>query len=185
MAHARVAFLVGLFGVGCQASAATSAPPAAPESLASSPPASLSESAGQAIDARRDGSFEGAKWGTFHSKRFELSLALPDGSGWKIDDHTSHWLKADHPPTRSTLRVRSWAENQVMTRKDCYARARDWSPNLPEIDEQELVDDRLRRLWGPYDTRVAAGMRAGDATSERGFVVAVAGDLRRCMLVIY
>jgi hypothetical protein len=132
-------------------------------------------------------SFEGKKWGTFHSKRFELSLALPDGAAWRIDDHGSHWLKAEHPPTRSTLWLRTWGEEQLVTRKDCYAHARDWNVTLPDLEGASLIDDRMRRLFGAYDARVAAGIRPSDRSSprDRGFVVAVVGDLRRCVVVVY
>jgi hypothetical protein len=180
MAHARVALLVGFISVGCQASASPA--PAVPD-----PAVPAAATSARPADGAAGASFDGTRWGTFHSKRFELSLALPDGAAWRIDDHGSHWLKAEHPPSHSTLWLRVWGEDQVTTRKDCYARARDWNPKLPDLEGAELIDDRVRRLWGPYDARVAAGMRPSDRSSprDRGFVVAVVGELRRCMVVVY
>jgi hypothetical protein len=195
MAHARVAFSIALSLAGCQGSTGSPAPRAASEpfAVASSAPEnapgapSSSSARGTQGSNAGSGSFDGTRWGTFHSKRFELSLPLPDGSAWRIDDHASHWLRADHEATRSVLWVRSWPEEQLVTRKDCYARARDWNPSLPDIDGAPLIDDRVRRLWNESDARVAAGMRASDRSSprERGFVVAVAGELRRCMVVVF
>ncbi|HMI84826.1 MAG TPA: hypothetical protein VK550_12085, partial [Polyangiaceae bacterium] len=56
-------------------------------------------------------SFDGTGWATFHSKRFELSLRLPDGPAWKIDDHRSPWLRATHDGTSSKVLLRSWRED--------------------------------------------------------------------------
>jgi hypothetical protein len=179
MAHARVARALALVFAGCQ-SPATSAPPRALAAAPASPGPSAPEA-----------SFEGRRWGTFHSKRFELSLALPDGSAWKIDDHGSHWLKAEHEPTNSTLLLRSWGEDQIVTRKTCYARAKEWNPQLPDLADARLIDDSMRRLFVDREARVAAGVReavgVGDAAPEpsAGFVVVVAGDVRRCMVIVY
>src|SRR5262245_18729532 len=118
MAHARVASaaLLAVLFAGCAAAervpAAAVAPGPMPEAQAS---------------------FQGSRWGTFHSKRFDLSLGLPDGSGWKIDDHRSGWLRATHDPTRSALLVRSWSETENVTRKACYVRARQWESGLPDL----------------------------------------------------
>src|SRR5919205_509074 len=101
MAHARVTFaapLVLMFACGGAGSGPATATPAQP--TASEPVAT----------------FQGTKWGTYHSKRFELSLGLPDGAAWKIDDHRSAWLRASHEPTRSSLALRSWAEDANVTK---------------------------------------------------------------------
>jgi hypothetical protein len=174
MAHARVARSapVAVLIVGC---AATEPAPAA---AVAPPPASVETRA----------SFQGARWGTFHSKRFELSLGLPDGSTWKIDDHRSGWLKATHAPTRSALLVRAWSESENVTRKACYARARQWESGLPDLEAQPLIDDQLRTLLGYRDSaRVAVGVlvRGGAEPATGGFVVAIVGEIRRCFLVAF
>jgi hypothetical protein len=173
MAYPRVALSFGLVLAGCQ-SPVTSAPPRA---LAAAPAPTL--------PGASSASFEGRRWGTFHSRRFELSLALPDGSAWKIDDHGSHWLRAEHEPTRSTLLLRSWNEDQIITRTACYARAKEWNPSLPDLAGEPLIDDGMRRLFGDREVRVAAGVR--DLAEERraGFLVVIDGDVRRCMVIVY
>jgi|SRR5579859_4829729 len=132
-------------------------------------------------------SFQATRWGTFHSKRFELSMGLPDGNAWKIDDHRSAWLRATHEPTHSALLVRTWAEDSLVTRKACYARAREWEPRLPDLDAAPLIDDKMRLLLGSRDARVAVGVvvRAGQPPSTGGFVVGIVGDVRRCAVVVY
>jgi hypothetical protein len=174
MAHEGVRLAAPAFVliVGCAATepapAAAVAPPPAP------------------VETR--GSFQGTRWGTFHSKRFELSLGLPDGSAWKIDDHRSSWLRATHETTRSALLVRSWNESENVTRKACYARAREWESGLPDLEAQPLVDDQMRTLLGFRDAaRVAVGVlvRGGAEPATGGFVVAIVGEIRRCVLVAY
>jgi hypothetical protein len=129
--------------------------------------------------------FDGAPWATFHSKRFELSLRLPDGPAWRIDDHKSPWLRATHEKTRSKIVLRSWREDENVTRGGCYARARAWEPNLPDLDASRLVDDGVRSL-DSQSARVIVGLAGqADAPSIGGFVLAIVGEVRRCLLIAY
>jgi hypothetical protein len=132
-------------------------------------------------------SFERARWGTFRSRRFELSLGLPDGARWKIDDHRANWLTAEHPPSRSSLWLRTWPEDGVATRKLCYARAREWLSSLPDLDGAPLIEDRVRPLFAGLDTRVAVGVEAPEAgaTGAVGFVVAAGAGVHRCVVVAF
>jgi len=132
-------------------------------------------------------SFEGTHWGTYHSKRFEVSLDLPDGASWKIDDHRSPWMRATHEATRSTLLLRSWSEDQNVTRQACYARAREWEPSLPDLEMSPLIDDSMRKLMGDKDARVAVGVAppAAPGAMTGGFVLTVVGSVRRCLVVAF
>jgi len=132
-------------------------------------------------------SFQGTRWGTFHSKRFELTLGLPDGSAWKIDDHRSPWLRAVHAPTRSKLAVRSWNEEQNVTRQACYTRAREWDPELPDLETSPLIEDQTRTLLKNQDARVAVGVTSRGAPTPvtGGFVVAIVASIRRCLLMAF
>jgi hypothetical protein len=147
------------------------------------PPAASADARGEPPN----GTFQGTRWGTFHSKRFEMSIGLPDGAAWKIDDHRSGWLRAEHPGTRSTFALRFWSEADNVTRKGCYARAREWDPELPDLEAQALIDDRMRPWLGFRDARVAVGVavRPGSAPATGGFVVAIVGDVRRCALAAF
>jgi len=175
MAHSGVAFAGGAAVVvlGCAG-------------MGSAPPSEMNPRAASSAELP-NGSFQGTRWGTFHSKRFELSMGLPDGSAWKIDDHHSGWLKAAHEPTRSTLVLRIWNEDQVTTRKGCYARGREWEPRLPDLELLPLIDDKMRTLLGYRDARVAVGVTVhGDPQpATGGFVVAIVGDVHRCVVVVY
>jgi len=154
----------------------------APQPVAAEPAA---ESA--ALPASK--SFDGTAWATFHSKRFELSLRLPDGPAWRIDDHRSPWLRATHEGTRSKIVLRSWREDENVTRGGCYARARGWDPSLPDLDASRLLDDAVRPL-DAKSARVVVGLvgpaaEAPGAAPVGGFVLAIVGDVRRCLLLAY
>ena len=168
MAHPRVAVVASFVLL----SACGSAPlPAAQE--VPSPPAPSSTT------------FEGTPWATFHSKRFELSLRLPDGPAWRIDDHRSPWLRATHEGTRSKIALRSWREEENVTRGACYARARAWDPSLPDLDASRVLDDGVRPL-DAQSARVVVGLAGtAETPSIGGFVLAIVGDVRRCLLVAY
>lgn len=134
------------------------------------------------------GAFESGAWGTFRSGRFELSIALPDGAAWRIDDHRTRWLDARNAPTASRLRARAWREDHLVTRAACLATARGWEPMLPELDPEHLLDDRVDRMPGT-DARIAvqaaiAPIEPGDPVL-RGAVLAVAADVKRCLVVAY
>src|SRR5688572_26052614 len=63
--------------------------------------------------------WEGAPWGEYTSKRFDLVLRLPDARGWTVSDERSPWLEAKHAGTASSLLVRVWREDEVVGRARC------------------------------------------------------------------
>jgi hypothetical protein len=170
MAHARVAIAASF--------AVIAACGGAQEHVAEAPPAA-------SATAAPSKSFDGGGWASFHSKRFELSLRFPDGPAWKIDDHRSPWLRATHDGTRSTIALRTWREEENVTRAACYAKARGWDAKLPDLDHARLLEDGSREIVG-QSARVVVGL---DAPSEGapigGFVLAIVGDVKRCFLVAY
>ncbi|HMJ51590.1 MAG TPA: hypothetical protein VK540_05920 [Polyangiaceae bacterium] len=170
MAHARVAVVASFVFISACGSAPQPPAPAAPTST----------------DPPQSKTFDGTPWATFHSKRFELSLRLPDGPAWRIDDHRSAWLRATHEGTRSKIILRSWREDENVTRGACYARARGWDPSLPDLEASRLLDDGVRPL-DSQRARVIVGLTgtAADAPSIGGFVLAIVGEVRRCLLVAY
>ncbi|MET0595642.1 MAG: hypothetical protein ABW133_23295 [Polyangiaceae bacterium] len=170
MAHPRLAVLASfLFIAACGG---------APGPVAEAPPAA-------SVAPASSKSFDGAGWATFHSKRFELSLRFPDGPAWKIDDHRSPWLRATHDGTRSKIALRAWREEENVTRAACYARARGWDPNLPDLDRARLLEDDARPVDG-QPARVVVGLDGvAEGASIGGFVLAIVGDVRRCLLVAY
>ena len=122
------------------------------------------------------------RWGRFHSERFQLSIPLPDGRSWKIDDHRKPELHAVHPPTSSRLVV--FAENQedLMNRHRCEARARARG-YVPEAHLTTLEDDVVT-FPGAYDSRVWVALDAGrPGGGIDGHVFLFGAFLRRCLLV--
>jgi hypothetical protein len=169
MAHARVAAVVSIVVIAACGGAPTPAAEVAP--LPSAAPIAKS--------------FDDAKWATFHSKRFELSLRFPDGPAWRIDDHKSPWLRATHEATRSKIALRSWREETNVTRAECYARARGWDPTLPDLDAARLLEDGVRPLDN-QSARVVVGLGGAPGSPlVGGFVLAIVGEVRRCLFVAY
>lgn len=122
-----------------------------------------------------------AAWGKFHSKRFQLTVPLPDGHAWKIDDHRDPELVALHAPTASRLVVVTTEEQELMNRQRCEERAkqRGWLGARPF----GTVEDRV--VIGPeaYDSRLWVAI---DPAADRGIVGHVflfGAFIRRCLLV--
>lgn len=130
--------------------------------------------------------FDEGRWGKFHSARFELSIGLPDGHAWRIDDHRSPWLVATHAPTDSTLRVRTWSESELASNDRCLATARSWDASIPRLDAERPVDERQAPIRGSDMTaHVVADIRPDPTGAIGGYVVAVGASIRRCLLVVY
>jgi hypothetical protein len=125
---------------------------------------------------------DAASWGKFHSKRFLLTVSLPDGKGWKIDDHSRPNLFARHDATSSKLSLELTREDQLVNRQKCEARARalGWVPERPLTT---IADDVVVGP-GAYDSRVWVALDAGaPGGAVEGHVFLFGGFLRQCLLV--
>ncbi len=148
---------------------------AAPSSNAGEPAAAV----GQGEAAGEAAAFERGRWGTYHSKRLELSLALPDGRAWRIDDHSTLWLRATHAASSSALLARVWFEPSPVNDERCYARAREWEPRLPDLAAARIVDDTVVRLpyGGLRGTEAGPrGMEARGAAEPAATIASGAGE---------
>jgi hypothetical protein len=166
------AALLGCVGwVGCGGPGG-SPPPEAPVEPGAPPSA-------QAAPAFATGE---AAWGRFHSKRFQLSVPLPDGRGWKIDDRSRPELFATHPETSSALTIALRHEDELMNRHKCEARAR----ARGEVPSAPLTTIEDHAATGPdaYDTRTWVALDAGRPGEPiEGHVFLFGGFLRRCLFV--
>ena len=128
---------------------------------------------------------EAARWGDFRSRRFDVRLPLPDGRAWRIDDHRTPWLEASHPATGSSLALRLWREDEVVSRKRCEIRARSWRP-LPEASDAVIVERRAVPLPAGFDTElVVALVPAKPGEPLVGFVSAFGGWAHRCFAYVF
>lgn len=121
-------------------------------------------------------------WGKFHSKRFQLTVPLPDGRAWKIDDHRAPELVALHPATGSRLVVLATQEEELMNRQRCEdrARARGWVAK----STLTTVEDRVHVGPDAYDSRVWVAIDAAkEGGGLEGHVYLFGAFLRRCLLV--
>jgi hypothetical protein len=161
--------LLTLLVAGCAPPPLPPAPPPpapAPEPIA--PPAAAPEA-----------------WGTYRSARFQLELPLPDGRGWRIDDHSGPWLSATHAATESAIVVRSWTEDGRATRERCEEQARLWR-TLPDPARADEVKARSMEAPAGFDTFVSVGVLASKPDEPvSGFAVAFGGHGHRCFAWAY
>lgn len=117
----------------------------------------------------------------FHSKRFGLVLPLPDGKGWKINDHSQTELVATHATTTSKLVVTVFADPELMSRQKCEEKARE--RKLVPAGEMRTVEQQI--VTGPeaYDTRVWIAVEPPTTPGKPivGHVFAFGGFLRKCL----
>jgi len=126
-----------------------------------------------------------ASWGTFHSKRFALTVPLPEGRAWRIDDHTTPSTTARHGATRSTLIVRTFVEPGLMNRQRCEDRARELG--LVPAARLETVEDLATVGPEAFDTRVWAALEPGATDDAKivGHLFAFGAFIRKCLFFHY
>lgn len=122
-----------------------------------------------------------AATGSYHSPRFLLSLALPGGREWKIDDRSAPHLYAENRRTQSKLWLLRTREDELMNRQKCEARATHlgWVPS-----DLTTVEDE--RITGPdaFDSRVLVAVgTTGSSPALTGHVFLFGGFLRQCLLL--
>lgn len=119
--------------------------------------------------------------GKFHSTRFALTVPLPDGRAWKIDDHSRPELVATHEKTSSTLTVLTTLENSLVNRQACEKRARDlnWVPKtLTTVEDETTVGPEA------YDSRIWVALEAKDEKAAvQGHVFVFGAFIRKCLLI--
>ena len=169
------AALAACLSLACGPSSSVTTAPSRP--VGADPPTSTSGAGRPPEYTSDDGS-----WGKFHSKRFQVTVPLPDGRTWKIDDHRAPELVAVHPPTSSRLVLLATQEEELVNRQRCEerARARGW------IAKSTLttVEDQVHVGPGAYDSRVWVAIDAAkEGGGVEGHVYLFGAFLRRCLLV--
>jgi hypothetical protein len=121
----------------------------------------------------------------YHSKRLALSVALPDGRQWRIDDHSRAELVATHAPTRSRVTVAVFHTDEVVGRAQCEALAR--SHDLVPAGELLSLEDAAIVTQRAFDTRVwvAVSPGVGPGGVLAGHVMAFGGFLRKCFAFVF
>jgi hypothetical protein len=116
----------------------------------------------------------------FHSKRFALSLPLPDGKAWRIDDHTRPELVAKHPPTRSTVTVVVFRAEELVGRSQCEALARE--RKVVPAGDLQVLEEQTGITQQTFDTRTVVAIAPGVGPDQPvvGHVMAFGGFLRKC-----
>ena len=123
---------------------------------------------------------DGTAAARFHSGRFGLSVALPDGKAWRIDDHGKRELSATHAPTHSSLTVYEWNETELMNRAKCETRARELG--LDVDGELDVVEQQVASVPEGWDTRIVVLSELRPAArTVLGHVLAYASSIRKCL----
>ncbi|WP_394851176.1 hypothetical protein [Pendulispora rubella] len=132
-------------------------------------------------------SFDTNHWGAFHSKRFGLTLPVPEPKNWAVDDHSQRDLMVRHPKTRSFVQVYATTEPSLVNRQRCEERARALGI-VPEtaaskVTALKTVEDEATVGPGAYDTRIWVAIAPGATDKDPivGHVFAFGGYVRKCL----
>jgi hypothetical protein len=120
----------------------------------------------------------------YRSKRLHLSLPLPDGHAWRIDDHSLPELVATHAASRSRVVVSVFNAGELVGRAQCEDLAR--SRKLVPAGALRPLEDETTFTQGTFDTRVEVALAPGGPDGAlRGHVMAFGGFLRKCYVFVY
>jgi hypothetical protein len=175
VAHARLKRPAGSFAGLAWAVLGTCAPLSCARAVdpapAAAPPASAHDDATGSLPRYR-------------SKRLRLSLPLPDGRAWRIDDHSQPELVATHAASQSRVVVAVFGAGELVGRAQCEALAR--SRNLVPTGDLRPLEDENTFTQGTFDTRIAVALEPeGPDGVLRGHVMAFGGFLRKCYAFVY
>lgn len=154
-------WLIGFFAIGCGPAVAPK--PVGPNLAA--PKAALADEA----------------WGKFHSARNAVTVWLPDGHAWKIDDHSHQDLVAVHERTNSRLTLRLIQDaGELTNREKCERKANlDRFVDTTKIAEVTHEDGIDRNGW---DTHILVGTEVAGRDTI-GHVVQFSSFIRKCLWV--
>lgn len=117
----------------------------------------------------------------YHSGRLGVSLPLPDGHAWRIDDHSQPELVATHAPTASRVLVAVMRADDLVGRTQCEALARDRKLVPSQLHE---LEQEVGVTLQSFDTRTVLAVDPGATPDEPlvGHVMAFGGFLRKCFV---
>jgi hypothetical protein len=114
-----------------------------------------------------------------------VSVPLPDGHAWRIDDHSQPELVATHAPTRSKLVVAVFRTDDLVGRGQCEVLSR--GQRLVPPGDFRTLEDGAAITQQTFDTRVwvAIDPGSGPGASLVGYVIAFGGFLRKCFAFVF
>jgi hypothetical protein len=151
-----------------------------PSCAATTPPSAPASSFPAAPDSAAEFPEDAAILPRYHSKRLELSLPLPRGAEWRIDDHSLAVLVATHAPTHSRVVVAILRADTNVGRGACETMAEE--RRLVPAGALQPLDDEVTVTQQTFDTRVEVALIVGDSANRPivGHVIAFGGFLRKC-----
>ncbi len=133
--------------------------------------------------------FAESTWGKFHSERFLLTLPLPDGKHWKIDDHSQRELVARHAGLDSVVTVYTSFERELVNHQTCEERARDAGLVPKELRTVESTvtvgpDAFDSRIWVAVEGRADGAAQANPKDSRlTGHIFLFGAYIRECLFL--
>jgi hypothetical protein len=126
------------------------------------------------------------------SRRFDLTLVLPDRPGFAIDDAPpSTWLRATHPASRSLVLVKRWRAQGPASPEKCRAEAALTLPVSALPDAARGAPLEVRTWRGPagfrteVETWALGPASASPDAAARGWLTAFGADGRRCFAFVF
>jgi hypothetical protein len=126
-------------------------------------------------------------WGVLRSPSLGLKLALPEAKAWRPAPAAraagASW-ELRHEPTSTRLSVRRWRASRLPRVEACEAELRARTPDLPSVDESNLVSRRDAHVPQGFVTRITLVASPGTTTRVAGYAIAVGAGVGECLAAI-
>jgi hypothetical protein len=124
-------------------------------------------------------------WAVVELRSVGVRLRLPDGASWRRVSSRDAEFRAEHPPTKSSLRVAAWPTERAASAEACARRARLVWPEIPDRDARDRLDVRVLDVASGYRGFVVVAARAVTVDRWVGRLVAVGVRPGRCLVLAF
>lgn len=126
-------------------------------------------------------------WGVLRSDALGLKLALPEARSWLPGSERppggSSW-SLQHEPTGSALVLRVWRASRLPQLDVCQQELFQRSPELPEMNETNLIASRSVRVPEGFTTRINLLVVANKGAPWRGLAIAIGAGVGSCLAAV-
>ncbi len=126
--------------------------------------------------------FDGAA-GEWEAREAGLRLRLPDRAGWS-ELASKDWVVLQHPRAHASFRLRLTRAARLVTPNECLDDARLRDPELPVLDEEEVVERRALVAPDHFSGEVVLGVREA-GPSVHGYAVARGAAIGKCYVAVF
>jgi hypothetical protein len=125
-----------------------------------------------------------SRWGVVELASLPGTVTLYDPGRWRPAAGET-FSTLEHPPSRSRLALRTWRAAPDVRPAQCEAEARLVRPDLPQVDQESILDSRRIDAPREFHGTLVVGVEPMRDGSTHGFALAVSATVGRCFVLCF